>query len=99
MIFYPGHLVSVDGCPGCPLLGLHVLAGVVPSGYYEPGVASRIRGESGGVSNNELITELKEVALEHVRDNHYVFLGVTPSQRTNAPSHPSPAASETLSIR
>ena len=38
------------------------------SGYYGPGLDYRVRGESGGVSNDELITELREVALEHVRD-------------------------------
>eukprot|EP00904_Undaria_pinnatifida_P005915 jgi/Undpi1/2453/HiC_scaffold_13.g05833.m1 len=34
-------------------------------GYSEPSLASRIGGESGGVPNDDLITELKEVAIEH----------------------------------
>lgn len=67
----PEHLAVGDICS---VLGFHAQPRNAPLGYSEPGVASRVRGESGGVSNNELITELKEVALEHVRDIYYVRL-------------------------
>lgn len=47
-------------------------------GYLASDHRSEVGGKSGGVLNKDLVRELEEVALEHVRKNH------TTSKRNNS---------------